>query len=100
MKKTGLILGIGALAGALIGILRYKNMKERIVSFDDDLQGCDLFEDELSEEKSLLYEIKEDVDKNREEIISLWEHMEALSSNGDNRNKESIEKYIIKKDRG
>lgn len=99
MKKTGLILGIGALAGAL-GILRYKNMKERIVSFDDDLQDCDLFEDDLSEEKSLLYEIKEDVDKNREEIISLWEHMEALSQNGDNTNKESIEKYIIKKDRG
>ena len=43
MKKTNLILGIGTvvtLGGALVGILRHKNKKEKMICFseDDDLK--------------------------------------------------------------
>lgn len=96
MKKTRLILGIGVLTilgGALIGTLRHKNTKERMTGFDDGLSDGDLFEDglsgeELKSEEKPLHEIKEDVDKNREEIISLWEHIEAISESMDKNRKD------------
>lgn len=93
MKKTNLILGIGTvvtLGGALVGILRHKNKKEKMICFSED---DDLKEEERTnaedEEKEMLEESKEDVDRNRDEITSLWEHIEAL-----------YKKDSIKKDRG
>lgn len=48
-----------------------------------------LLEEALQKDKKSesVCEIKEDVDKNREEIISLWEHIESLSENNNEKDR-------------
>lgn len=104
MKKRNILLCVLAmLVGSTltgIGLLRHKNKKEVMLGFDDDLFDSDSFEDDLSEKKSLLCEMKEDIERNTDEITSLWDHIETLSKSKDNIEKDIIDKDIIKKDRG
>lgn len=127
MKKRNILLCVAAMAvgGALtgIGLLRYKNKKEKMLDFDDDFDEEDLFDEEeksldeklrekeedkqiqdlalhavdflledaiqRDENKKSLEAMKEDIERNTDEITSLWEHIEAL-----------YKKENIKKERG
>lgn len=112
MKKTSkfILLRTGTLIALGTGVIcfsKHVNSKYR----DKDLKK-DLIEDEFDNlknrhdkdeflkfiscpAKAEIDELREDVENNTEEIISLWEHIEALYKSKDN-----IDKIIIKKDRG
>lgn len=117
MKKTGKIILLGT--GSLIALgmrtmdfSKYVNSKKnhkrygfKEDTYDDDLDDLDSFKNRQDEDEFLKFiscpakvevdELREDVENNTEEIISLWEHIEALYKSKDN-----IDKSIIKKDRG
>lgn len=117
MKKTGkiILLGTGvliALGMRTMDFSKYVNSKKnhkrygfKDDTYDDDLDDLDSFKNRQDEDEFLEFiscpakveidDLREDVENNTEEIISLWEHIEALYKSKDN-----IDKSIIKKDRG
>ena len=103
MKKTGkiILLGTGtliALGMRTMDFSKYVNSKKnhkrcgfKDDTYDDDLDDLDSFKNRQDEDEFLKFigcpakaeidELREDVENNTEEIISLWEHIEALSRN-------------------
>mgnify|MGYP007064790644 CR=1 FL=1 len=84
-KKMRIILGTGVML--FIGVLLVK-----IVSRKKQVTSVPLDKDfEIKDDKNILckadFELAEELQKIKEEIISLWEHIEALSNSEKSREK-------------
>ena len=95
-KKTGILLGIAAAISLAFAVARVAGMI-KVKSKKHDI-FCELEEKDIETEDDTCFEEEEYL---KEEIISLWEHLEALSNMGEENiiEKDSIEKDSIEKDR-
>ena len=82
VSGAGVILFIGVLLGKIIS----RKKQDTSVPLDKDFDFVKIKDDE-----NILYkadfELAEELDKIKEEIISLWEHIEALSNSEESREK-------------
>ena len=82
VSGAGVMLFIGVLLGKIISIKK----QDISVPLDKDFDFV-----KINDDKNILYkadfELAEDLQKIKEEIISLWEHIEALSNTEEQREK-------------
>lgn len=82
ISGAGVILFIGVLLGKIIS----RKKQDTSVPLDKDFDFVKIKDDE-----NILYkadfELAEELEKIKEEIISLWEHIEALSNSEESREK-------------
>ena len=80
--ETGVMLFIGVLLGKIVS----RKKQDISVPLDKDFDFIKIKDDE-----NILYkadfELAEELEKIKEEIISLWEHIEALSNSEEQREK-------------
>ena len=87
-KKMRIILGAGVMLfiGVLLGKIVSRKKQDTSVPLDKDFDFVKMKDDE-----NILYkadfELAEELEKVKEEIISLWEHIEALSNSEESREK-------------
>ena len=87
-KKMRIILGAGVMLfiGVLLGKVVSRKKQDTSVPLDKDFDFVKIKDDE-----NILYkadfELAEELEKVKEEIISLWEHIEALSNSEESREK-------------
>lgn len=80
-KKMRIILGTGVMLfiGLLLGKIVSRKKQDRSVPLDKDFDFVKIKDDENILCKAD-FELAEELEKVKEEIISLWEHIEALSN--------------------
>lgn len=87
-KKMRIILGAGVMLfiGVLLGKIISRKKQDISVPLDKDFDFVKIKDDE-----NILckpdFELAEELEKVKEEIISLWEHIEALSNSEESREK-------------
>ena len=87
-KKMRIILGAGVMLfiGVLLGKIVSRKKQDTSVPLDKDFDFV-----KIKDDKNILYkadfELAEELQKIKEEIISLWEHIEALSNSEKSREK-------------
>ena len=87
-KKMRIISGAGVMffTGVLLGKIISRKKQDISVPLDKDFDFVIIKDDE-----NILYkadfELAEELEKVKEEIISLWEHIEALSNSEESREK-------------
>ncbi|EJP22463.1 hypothetical protein HMPREF1140_0396 [Lachnoanaerobaculum sp. ICM7] len=87
-KKMRIISGVGVMffIGVLLGKIVSRKKQDISVPLDKDFDFVKIKDDE-----NILYkadfELAEELQKIKEEIISLWEHIEALSNSEESREK-------------
>ena len=87
-KKMRIILGAGVMLfiGLLLGKIVSRKKQDISVPLDKDFDFV-----KIKDGKNILYkadfELAEELEKIKEEIISLWEHIEALSNSEEQREK-------------
>ena len=85
-KKMRIILGAGVMLfiGVLLGKIVSRKKQDTSVPLDKDFDFVKIKDDE-----NILckpdFEFAEELEKTKEEIISLWEHVEVLSNSKENR---------------
>jgi len=85
-KKMRIILGAGVMLfiGVLLGKIISRKKQDISVPLDKDFDFVKIKDDE-----NILckpdFEFAEELEKTKEEIISLWEHVEVLSNSKENR---------------
>ena len=82
MLETGVMLFIGVLLGKIIS----RKKQDTSVPLDKDFDFVKIKDDENILCK-VDFELAEELEKVKEEIISLWEHIEALSNSEESREK-------------
>ena len=80
--ETGVMLFIGVLLGKIIS----RKKQDTSVPLDKDFDFVKIKDDENILCKAD-FELAEELEKIKEEIISLWEHIEALSNSEESREK-------------
>ena len=89
-KKMRIISGAGVMLfiGVLLGKIVSRKKKDTSVPLDKDFDFV-----KIKDDKNILYkadfELAEELEKVKEEIISLWEHIEAFSNSEESREKSS-----------
>ena len=87
-KIMRIILGAGVILfiGVLLGKIVSRKKQDTSVPLDKDFDFV-----KIKDDKNILYkadfELAEELEKVKEEIISLWEHIEALSNSEESREK-------------
>ena len=87
-KKMRIILGAGVMLfiGVLLGKIVSRKKQDTSVPLDKDFDFV-----KIKDDKNILYkadfELAEELEKIKEEIISLWEHIEAFSNSEESREK-------------
>ena len=87
-KKMRIISGAGVMffTGVLLGKIISRKKQDISVPLDKDFDFV-----KIKDGKNILYkadfELVEELEKVKEEIISLWEHIEALSNSEESREK-------------
>ena len=87
-KKMRIILGAGVMLfiGVLLGKIVSRKKQDTSVPLDKDFDFV-----KIKGDKNILckadFELAEELEKVKEEIISLWEHIEALSNSEESREK-------------
>lgn len=87
-KKMRIISGAGVMLfiGVLLGKIISRKKQDTSVPLDKDFDFV-----KIKDDKNILYkadfELAEELQKVKEEIISLWEHIEALSNSEEPREK-------------
>ena len=80
--ETGVMLFIGVLLGKIVS----RKKQDTSVPLDKDFDFV-----KIKDDKNILwkadFEFAEELEKVKEEIISLWEHIEALSNSEESREK-------------
>ena len=87
-KKMIIILGAGVMLfiGVLLGKIISRKKQDISVPLDKDFDFVKIKDDENILCKAD-FELAEELQKIKEEIISLWEHIEALSNSEESREK-------------
>ena len=87
-KKMRIILGAGVMLfiGLLLGKIVSRKKQDTSVPLDKDFDFVKIKDDENILCKAD-FELAEELQKIKEEIISLWEHIEALSNSEKSREK-------------
>ena len=87
-KKMRIISGAGVILfiGVLLGKIISRKKQDTSVPLDKDFDFVKIKDDENILCKAD-FELAEELDKVKEEIISLWEHIEALSNSEESREK-------------
>ena len=87
-KKMRIILGTGVMLfiGLLLGKIVSRKKQDISVPLDKDFDFVKIKDDENILCKAD-FELAEELDKVKEEIISIWEHIEALSNSEKSREK-------------
>ena len=87
-KKMRIILGAGVMLfiGVLLGKVVSRKKQDTSVHLDKDFDFVKIKDDENILCKAD-FELAEELEKVKEEIISLWEHIEALSNSEESREK-------------
>ena len=87
-KKMRIISGAGVMLfiGVLLGKIISRKKKDTSVPLDKDFDFVKIKDDENILCKAD-FELAEELQKIKEEIISLWEHIEALSNSEESREK-------------
>ena len=87
-KKMRIISGAGAMLfiGVLLGKIVSRKKQDTSVPLDKDFDFVKIKDDENILCKAD-FELAEELQKVKEEIISLWEHIEALSNSEESREK-------------
>ncbi len=87
-KKMRIILGTGVMLfiGVLLGKIVSRKKQDTSVPLDKDFDFVKIKDDENILCKAD-FELAEELEKVKEEIISLWEHIEALSNSEEPREK-------------
>lgn len=87
-KKMRIISGAGVMffIGVLLGKIISRKKQDISVPLDKDFDFVIIKDDENSLCKAD-FELAEELEKVKEEIISLWEHIEALSNSEESREK-------------
>ena len=87
-KKMRIILGAGVMLfiGLLLGKIVSRKKQDISVPLDKDFDFVKIKDDENILCKAD-FELAEELEKVKEEIISLWEHIEALSNSEESREK-------------
>jgi len=87
-KKMRIISGAGAMLfiGVLLGKIVSRKKQDTSVPLDKDFDFVKIKDDEDILCK-VDFELAEELEKVKEEIISLWEHIEALSNSEESREK-------------
>jgi len=87
-KKMRIILGAGVMLfiGVLLGKIISRKKQDTSVPLDKDFDFVKIKDDENILCKAD-FEFAEELEKVKEEIISLWEHIEALSNSEKQREK-------------
>ena len=87
-KKMIIILGAGVMLfiGVLLGKIISRKKQDISVPLDKDFDFVKIKDDENILCKAD-FELAEELEKVKEEIISLWEHIEALSNSEESREK-------------
>ena len=87
-KKMRIVLGAGVMffIGGLLGKIVSRKKQDISVPLDKDFDFVKIKDDENILCKAD-FELAEDLQKIKEEIISLWEHIEALSNSEKSREK-------------
>ena len=87
-KKMRIISGAGVMffIGVLLGKIISRKKQDISVPLDKDFDFVKIKDDENILCKAD-FELAEELDKVKEEIISLWEHIEALSNSEESREK-------------
>ena len=87
-KKMRIILGTGVMLfiGVLLGKIISRKKQDTSVPLDKDFDFVKIKDDENILCKAA-FELAEELQKIKEEIISLWEHIEALSNSEKSREK-------------
>ena len=87
-KKMRIISGAGAMLfiGVLLGKIVSRKKQDTSVPLDKDFDFVKIKDDEDILSK-VDFELAEELEKVKEEIISLWEHIEALSNSEESREK-------------
>ena len=87
-KKMRIILGAGVMLfiGLLLGKIVSRKKQDTSVPLDKDFDFVKIRDDENILCKAD-FELAEELEKVKEEIISLWEHIEALSNSEESREK-------------
>ena len=87
-KKMRIILGAGVMLfiGVLLGKIISRKKQDISVPLDKDFDFVKIKDDENILCKAD-FELAEELEKIKEEIISLWEHIEALSNSEEQREK-------------
>jgi len=87
-KKMRIILGAGVMLfiGVLLGKIISRKKQDTSVPLDKDFDFVKIKDDEDILCK-VDFELAEELEKVKEEIISLWEHIEALSNSEESREK-------------
>ena len=87
-KKMRIISGAGVMLfiGVLLGKIVSRKKQDISVHLDKDFDFVKIKDDENILCKAD-FELAEELDKVKEEIISLWEHIEALSNSEESREK-------------
>lgn len=87
-KKMRIILGAGVMLfiGVLLGKIISRKKQDISVPLDKDFDFVKIKDDENILCKAD-FELAEELEKVKEEIISLWEHIEALSNSEKSREK-------------
>ena len=87
-KKMRIISGAGVMLfiGVLLGKIISRKKQDISVPLDKDFDFVKIKDDENILCKAD-FELAEELDKVKEEIISLWEHIEALSNSEESREK-------------
>jgi len=87
-KKMRIILGAGVMLfiGVLLGKIVSRKKQDTSVPLDKDFDFVKIKDDENILCKAD-FELAEELQKIKEEIISLWEHIEALSNSEKSREK-------------
>ena len=87
-KKMRIILGAGVMLfiGLLLGKIISRKKQDTSVPLDKDFDFVKIKDDENILCKAD-FELAEELEKVKEEIISLWEHIEALSNSEESREK-------------
>ena len=87
-KKMIIILGAGVMLfiGVLLGKIISRKKQDISVPLDKDFDFVKIKDDENILCKAD-FELAEELEKVKEEIISLWEHIEALSNREESREK-------------
>ena len=87
-KKMRIILGAGVMLfiGVLLGKIISRKKQDTSVPLDKDFDFVKIKDDENILCKAD-FELAEELQKIKEEIISLWEHIEAFSNSEESREK-------------
>ena len=87
-KKMRIISGAGVMffTGVLLGKIISRKKQDISVPLDKDFD-CVIIKDDENILCKADFELAEELEKVKEEIISLWEHIEALSNSEESREK-------------